>query len=108
MIKTIYLAFFLIFCNLHSFSQDKNEKKISNPVGSNFRISDQNNSVLASGDWYKLAINADGIYKLDYTFLSKTLGLNLSSIDPRKIKLYGNGGGMLPQPNAAFRYKDLV
>lgn len=64
-------------------------------------------SVLASGDWHKLAVNKHAIYKIDYAFLEK-LGISPSSINPRHIRIYGNGGGMLPQANADFRYDDLT
>src|ERR1035437_3124794 len=64
------------------------------------------NSVLANGDWYKISVTADGIYKMDYSFLKK-LGLGLDSINPTNIRVYGNGGGELPFANSGFRYDDL-
>ncbi len=65
------------------------------------------NSVLAEGDWYKIKVNDDGLYKIDKSFL-EDIGLDVSSIDPRKIQIYGNGGAMLPESNADFRFEDLV
>ncbi len=54
-------------------------------------------SVLASGDWYKFGITKSGIYKIDASLLS-SMGIDPNSIDPRTIKVYGNGGGgILPQ-----------
>ncbi len=64
------------------------------------------NSVLATGSWYKIGVPANGIYKIDAAFLN-SLGINTSNIDPRNIRIYGNGGGMLPEENADFRYGDL-
>jgi hypothetical protein len=64
-------------------------------------------SVLSEGDWYKLKVSEDGLYKIDKSFI-EDLGLNVAEIDPRKIQIYGNGGGMLPEHNAEFRYDDLV
>lgn len=63
-------------------------------------------SVLASGSWFKFAVKNDGVYKLDKSFLDG-LGINTAGIDPRNIRIYGNGGGMLPEANAASRYDDL-
>jgi hypothetical protein len=63
-------------------------------------------SVLNTGNWYKLGIVETGVYKLDQAFLN-SLGLNTAGIDPRNIQIYGNGGGMLPQPNASHRHDDL-
>jgi len=65
------------------------------------------NSVLSSGEWYKLAVTAEGIHKIDRDLLKK-IGINADNVDPRKIRIFGNGGKMLPQPNSQFRYDDLV
>ena len=65
------------------------------------------NSVLAKGDWIKIGIISSGIHKLDANFLQKS-GINLAQINPQNIKIYGNGGGMLPQANAIPRAKDLI
>ncbi|GAL87621.1 hypothetical protein MYP_4851 [Sporocytophaga myxococcoides] len=82
--------------------------KISKRSGASItRTASSTNSVLSSGDWYKLSISNSGIFKIDYNFLSN-LGLNPSSINPKQIKIFGNGGGMLPQKNNAPRYDDLV
>lgn len=64
-------------------------------------------SVLAIGNWYKVGVTQSGIYKLDRTFLSN-IGVPVSSVDPRTIKVYGNGGGgILPQLNSAPRPFDV-
>jgi hypothetical protein len=67
----------------------------------------QNNSVLSSGDWFKVSTKKEGIYKLDYSDLAN-LGINVSNLQIKYLKLYGNGGGMLPKLNSAFRYSDLT
>jgi len=67
----------------------------------------KSNSVLASGNWYKIAVQQTGVYKITYNDLS-TMGLNPSSLDPRNIRVYGNGGGMLPEPCDEPRYDDLM
>ncbi len=80
------------------------------PVYSNARVSSfrsfASSSVLATGDWYKIAILQTGVYKIDYQFL-KSMGIEVDGIDPRNIQIYGNGGGMLPFANNKFRYDDL-
>jgi hypothetical protein len=63
-------------------------------------------SVLSTGNWYRVAVTQDGIYRMDRTFLT-SLGLNLSGADPRKIRVHGYGGGMLPQKNNTPRPDDL-
>lgn len=65
-----------------------------------------NTSVLNSGDWFKVAVNQSGIHRITYEDLEE-LGMDVNSIDPRNLNLYGNGGGMLPQSNSAFRHDDL-
>jgi hypothetical protein len=66
----------------------------------------QQNSVLSSGDWYKLGVSNNGIYKLSYSDL-QDLNIQLSDLDINSIKIYGNGGGMLPHLNSDFRDDDL-
>ncbi len=65
------------------------------------------NSVLSKGDWVKIGVVNSGVYKLDASFLQKA-GFNVTQINPQNIKIYGNGGGMLPQPNNISRPKDLT
>ncbi|MEJ8756475.1 type IX secretion system sortase PorU [Pontibacter sp. H259] len=66
----------------------------------------KNNSVLSAGEWYKLAVTQSGVHKIDKATL-QALGINTQSIDPKTIQLFGNGGGMLPQPNSAPVPDDL-
>ncbi len=64
-------------------------------------------SVLSRGKWIKIGVIKNEIYRLDYNFF-KNEGLDPSSIDPRTIRLYGNGCFMLPQENSAPRAEDLT
>ncbi|HRS53717.1 MAG TPA: type IX secretion system sortase PorU, partial [Bacteroidales bacterium] len=64
-----------------------------------------NSSVLATGTWYKIAVSSTGIYKITYeNLISAGVSLPVASDN---IKLFGNGGGMLPEKNNLFRYDDL-
>ncbi len=56
------------------------------------------NSVLSSGEWYRFYVEKSGVYRISRSFLSQ-LGMNTNT-DPRKIKIYGNGGRMLPLLNS--------
>lgn len=64
-------------------------------------------SVLASGEWFKMGLKHTGIYKLTYNDL-QSMGLEVNSLDPRDIRIYHNGGGVLPESNAVSRHDDLV
>ncbi|MDI5899020.1 type IX secretion system sortase PorU [Flavobacterium yafengii] len=64
------------------------------------------NSVLATGNWYQFYVEKSGVYKITKTFLQQ-LGLDANTLDPRKIKIYGNGGRMLPLSNSVFYPNDL-
>ncbi len=66
----------------------------------------QQASVLASGNWYKIAITQQGIYQITGKAI-KAQGINLTQVHPEQIQLYGYGGGMLPQSLAEPRYNDL-
>ena len=63
-------------------------------------------SVLARGKWYKLAVTHTGIHKITWDNL-KTLGIDPSTVDDARIRLFGNGSGMLPEVNSATRIDDL-
>lgn len=90
--------------NTNSFKRVKSFtlKPITSP--SAFSTNDINsvpeisNSVLSSGEWYKFYIEKSGVYRLSRSFI-QSLGMNLNSVNPKKIKIYGNGGRMLPLMN---------
>jgi hypothetical protein len=65
------------------------------------------NSVLSSGDWYRFYIEKSGVYKITKDFIQQ-LGINLNGINPKRIKLYGNGGKMLPLANSSDYPTDLT
>lgn len=49
----------------------------------------------ANGDWYRIEVNEDGMYKIPRNWFEQA-GININSLDPRTIKMYGNGGKELP------------
>ncbi len=64
-------------------------------------------SVLSNGNWYKISTNKDGIYKITSKHLID-LGINVNNLKNSHIKIYGNGGGMLPMLNSQKRKIDLI
>ncbi|WP_075342107.1 type IX secretion system sortase PorU [Tenacibaculum agarivorans] len=79
--------FILLFCALLSHGQNSN-------------------SVLTNGEWYKFSINTTGVFKIDANFLQQ-LGIRTNAINPKNIRIYGNGGNMLPELASEFRFNDL-
>lgn len=77
------------------------------PVGVELKTTSTTSSVFSSGTIYKLSVISDGIYKIDYDYLSN-MGVDVDNINPNSIHLYGNGGGMLPQANDESRYDDVT
>ncbi|TXI68073.1 MAG: type IX secretion system sortase PorU [Flavobacterium sp.] len=75
------------------------------------RINNQNviqstsNSVLATGNWHRFYVEKSGVYKVSKAFL-QSIGFNVN-VDPRNIKIYGNGGRMLPLENTLPYPNDL-
>lgn len=63
-------------------------------------------SVLATGTWHKMRINKSGIFKISYSEL-QAMGINVGALNPKNIRIYGNGGGPIAEANRAFRYDDL-
>ncbi|MGC6489911.1 MAG: type IX secretion system sortase PorU [Flavobacteriales bacterium] len=88
----------LVYCNLEIDTKTYYKPKSSS-------LSSEN-SVLSSGNWYKIAVTESGIHKLSYQNLSD-IGLNISAINPKNIRLYGRPGGMLPTENSEPRIDDL-
>jgi len=71
------------------------------------------NSVLqnGSGVWIKIAVTEDGVHKIDRDFLEtrlSPLGININTLNPNDINIYGNGDGRLPEANSAYRTDDLA
>lgn len=64
------------------------------------------NAVLSTGTWYKFEIEKSGLYKIDKDFLGK-LGIPTANLNPKQLRIFGNGGAMLPQGNDEERYEDL-
>ncbi|WP_431136252.1 type IX secretion system sortase PorU [Psychroserpens mesophilus] len=64
------------------------------------------NSVLNSGSWRRFYVENSGVFKITKRFL-EDIGVN-TDVDPRTIKIYGNGGAMLPMPNDEFYPIDLT
>ena len=64
-------------------------------------------SVLAKGDWYKVKLDKTGIYKLTYADI-QSMGVDMSKVKPNSIRLFGNGGGILPEANSIYRPDDLT
>lgn len=57
--------------------------------------------------WYKISVKEDGIYKIDKAFLS-SMGIDVASLNPQHLNIYGNGNGKLPELNSVYRPDDLV
>ena len=64
------------------------------------------NSVLSGGVWYKMAISSTGMYKLTYAELA-SMGIDVATINPKNIRIYHNGGGVLPKINKDYYPDDL-
>jgi hypothetical protein len=64
-------------------------------------------SELANGIIHRVSVDQPGIYKLDYTYVKDKLKIDPSTIDPTRIGVFSNGGGRVPQWNAAPRIDDL-
>ncbi|HET6991956.1 MAG TPA: type IX secretion system sortase PorU, partial [Bacteroidia bacterium] len=64
------------------------------------------NSVLATGTWHRIGVTATGVYKMDYNFLSG-MGIDMTTLVPADIRLYGNGHGQLPYSNSGIHQDDL-
>ncbi len=64
-------------------------------------------SILEKGQWYKVRIHRDGIYKVSASNLN-SMGFSTSNIPLNQVKIFGNGGGMLPEYNGTYYPDDLL
>lgn len=65
------------------------------------------NSVLNSGEWYKISVQKDGIYRIDKAFLI-SCGIDVENLNPQHLNLYGNASGRLSESNNGTYFDDLA
>ena len=64
-------------------------------------------SVLSEHTWYCLSVTQEGAHQLDYATL-QGMGIDMGSLNPSQIRLFGNPSGALPEKNADSRPDDLT
>ncbi|CAG4988585.1 hypothetical protein DYBT9275_00116 [Dyadobacter sp. CECT 9275] len=67
----------------------------------------QESAVLAKDKWVKIGITETGVYKLDISLLRR-MGISGGKIAASGIRIFGNGGAMLPQSNSTPRTAGLT
>lgn len=82
---------------------EPNDVRIAEPTKRTYTST----SVLSAGTWYKIRVSQSGIHKITYTDL-ESYGIDPTAITPANIRIFGNGGKMLPESNSIFRHDDLV
>jgi len=70
------------------------------------RNSFKESSVLQTGEWYKIATEKEGMYRVDLSLFEES-DISGSDLNPNQVKFYGNGGGLVPERNNAERIDDL-
>ena len=63
-------------------------------------------SVLSEHTWHRLSVAKEGVYKLDYSTL-QAMGIDMNTLNPNQIRIFGNPSGALPEKNADPRPDDL-
>lgn len=86
----LYISLIILFCSTLAFSA----------------IPHKTGSVLAEGSWYKIAVTKNGIHRITYDDF-KNMGIDMTALNTATIRVFGNGGAMLPENNAGYRYDDL-
>lgn len=78
-------------------------------VSARFALAQDNayHSVLKDGTWIKLSVFQEGVYKLDYSTLQR-MGLDMETLNPEQIRVFGNPSGILPEKNGVARPDDLT
>ncbi|NCD40685.1 MAG: type IX secretion system sortase PorU [Bacteroidia bacterium] len=63
-------------------------------------------SKLAEGNWYTFYTEVEGMHQLSVADL-EAMGVPVASLKPSTLKIFGNGGGMVPVSIQDARYDDL-
>ncbi|MFT5903299.1 MAG: hypothetical protein ACI9O2_000148, partial [Flammeovirgaceae bacterium] len=66
-----------------------------------------NSSVMATGEWYKIGVVEDGVYRLTLAELGE-LGVETDILNPQSLNIFGNGYGQMPYDNSIERPDDLL
>lgn len=90
-----------------SYNLGKQQDAKRKATNYNGRMGYVNQSALSGGNWYKIGVTSEGVYQLDFSFFSG-LGVDPNTIDPRTVKVYGNGGAALPQIAGTYPYDDVM
>ena len=64
-------------------------------------------SVLSEHTWHRIAVTQEGVYKLDYATL-QAMGIDMTTLNPNQIRIFGNPSGALPERNSEERPDDLT
>ena len=94
---------------LVSFGLKVSMEDMPSPLSSpnNTERSYAQHSVLSTGNWYRIGVKETGIYKITYQDLIG-MGIDPEQTNPRNIRLFGNGNGMLAESNSSPRVDDLM
>jgi hypothetical protein len=98
-----------IYIDFHKPKQGPVEFKLNIELGQLKELSERvfaSKSVLASGDWHKMAATKTGVHVIKGSDLIN-YGLTLEMLNPQTFKLFSNGAGQLPFDNCATRIDDL-
>ena len=86
------------------FSAATSNSLMSNKKSASKKVA--THSVLATGKWFQIATNTDGVHKIDAAFL-QSMGLDLAGFDPQNIRMFSMGNGIVPENNSTPRPDDL-
>lgn len=67
----------------------------------------KSNQHFSTGRWYTFDIPSEGIYQITPSMLSSA-GISLSPAEIASVKIYGNGGAILPESQTAGRNNQLI
>lgn len=79
--------------------------QLAKTIQTSLRKTTAGNFPFEQGDWYRIGLTDNGMYKLDFNYLRN---LNISISDINLIRLFGNGGLEIPDNNTDLRPDSLV
>ncbi len=79
-----------------------NIEAVASKSDASIKSVESSNSVLSTGNWFKIQIDDEGVYKLTYSQIVK-----IGIAQPQFLRIFGNGGSMLGKSLSEKRNSDL-
>lgn len=82
-------------------------QSVKNKTSPIVKTKSASSSLLSTGDWYKISIPKQGIYKIDRNFLT-SMGVNVNQVNFQHLRIFGHDGSVIDEKVSADQADDMV